>query len=164
VLAFGAVDASGTNSWSRLLLACGLVAAIGACGDELLGPECSTALRWGRGGEYMLPGSDCLDCHRERGSAAASSYTFAGTIFARPDCPIPVDDAIVRVVDSDGASVTMISNGEGNFFSEEELAGPFTFVVEVDGVTSTMLYPVDSGSCGRCHAADSDLGFVFVGD
>lgn len=111
----------------------------------------------------MLPGTDCIDCHRERGSAT-SVYTVAGTVFARPDCPIPVADATVRVVDSEGKSAAMISNGEGNFFSEEALVPPLTFTVEVAGVTNTMLYPVDSGSCGRCHAPDSDLGFVFVAD
>ena len=136
--------------------------AVGGCGDDLRGAECSSELDWGRGGEFMLPGSDCISCHRERGSAARSRYSVAGTVFARSDCPIPVADAVIRVVDGAGSSAAVISNGAGNFFSEEELVPPFAFAVEVAGVTSWMFYPVDSGSCGRCHAAESDLGFVFV--
>lgn len=112
----------------------------------------------------MLPGTDCVECHRAGGSADQAIYAVAGTVFARPDCPIPAADATVRVMDGDGTIVTMITNGAGNFFTDQPLVPPYTVGVEVDGVVGTMRYPIDNGSCGRCHAPDSALGLVWAGD
>jgi len=120
----------------------------------------SDRLDWGRGGELMLPGTDCIECHRARASAPDSSFSVAGTVFVTERCPTPVEDVIIHVTDGSERSVELHSNEVGNFFSEERLEPPFLIAVEYDGEVVEMEYEVDSGSCNRCHAQGSDLGFV----
>ena len=130
-------------------------------GSGLEGGCMSEHLAWGRGGEFMLPGTDCLDCHRVDGDAE-SVFSIAGTITTSPLCPDPVEGAIVHVLDDAGVAVELVSNEEGNFFTTEALVPPFIVSVERDGHVLPMEFPASHGSCGGCHAEGSPLGFVWA--
>jgi len=121
-------------------------------------------LDWGRGGEYMLPGTDCIDCHRPRASASDSAFAVAGTVFTSETCPTPVEGAVIHVTDGKDRTEELVSNEVGNFFSTRRLEPPFLFAVEYGGEIEEMEHAVDSGSCNRCHADGSRLGFVPVED
>lgn len=139
--------------------------ALVGCQEEADGDDYVCAddhLDWGWGGELMLPGTDCIECHRARSSAPDSAYSVAGTVFASATCPTAITDATIHVTDGNGRTVTLRSNQAGNFFSEQRLEPPFLFAVEHDGVLVEMQYPVESGSCNRCHAPGSALGLVPV--
>ena len=119
-----------------------------------------TELDWGLGGANMLPGSDCIDCH-EDGGQALSAFSVAGTVFESATCPSGVEGATVYLEDvNDGTLVEFTTNKMGNFYSENELAGPFWISVDQGGVTAEMEDP-GSGSCNSCHRQGSSTGFVF---
>ena len=119
------------------------------------------AFAWGRGGPSMLPGTDCLECHREGGDAN-THFTVAGTVFESTSCRRGVEGAIVRVTDSTGATLELTTAEVGNFFSDEPLVAPLRFSVEVAGVERTMATRVDEGSCASCHADGSTLGLLSI--
>ncbi len=115
---------------------------------------------WGRGGELMLPGTDCLDCHRAAGRAADSILTIGGTVFDSPDCPVGVSDAIVHIVDAADQSVDLQTNAVGNFRTSMSLVPPYRVSVEVNGEVREMIEGA-TGSCGSCHREGSVIGFVW---
>lgn len=109
----------------------------------------------------MLPGTDCLECHREGGDAN-TPFTVAGTVFESTSCKRGVENAIVRVTDSTGVMLELTTDEVGNFFSGESLVVPLVFSVEVAGVVRTMETAIDEGSCGSCHVDGSALGLLSV--
>jgi hypothetical protein len=114
---------------------------------------------WGQGGDLMLPGTDCLSCHREGGSAAASPLTVAGTVFASAQCPDPAEGAVVHVRDADGTELALPTNEVGNFFTAEPLHMPLTvWIARGDGVLDKPMGAV-SGDCNGCHQPDG-AGYV----
>jgi len=140
--------------------------ACGGSGDSEQSPAepfCdSTKLDWGWGGEGMLPGTDCLACHKKGGKATAV-FTVAGTVMATTTCPTAAEGVTVTVEDSAGSALELLTNEVGNFFSSEPLELPLTVSVEVDGATYPMMSPSPSGSCGFCHSEGSKVGFVPAG-
>lgn len=141
-----------------------LVADGGGDTSDESGDDCPRdRLAWGRGGELMLPGTDCQSCHTEGGSAV-SVFTVSGTVFVGPDCPQPVAGATVDLVDGEGTEVAMVSNEEGNFFSAEPLAPPFHVSVTSGDTTVDMITAFQNGSCNSCHQEGSTLGFVWVAE
>jgi len=151
--------------FAGVLAASALLAGAG-CAEEEDGDDemaCdSDELDWGRGGEFMLPGTDCVECHRPGASAPDSVFTVAGTVFVSPACPTPVAGATIRISDVRGRSAALISNEVGNFFTPADLMPPYRFSVEFGDAPARMEYAVESGSCNRCHALDSRLGLVPV--
>ena len=73
----------------------------------------------GCGGEgaNMLPGSDCLSCHRRGGADEAPEGSVGGTVFS--DLLGTAGAAGVRVIvtDSTGTSVTLTGGSVGNFYT-----------------------------------------------
>ena len=124
--------------------------------------DCTTAqLNWGRGGEFMHPGSDCLTGCHEPGGNAESTFTLAGTVLRSATCPEGVEGAIVHVVDAEENEIDLTSNEEGNFFTDEAVVMPYFVSVEVDGALHEMVTSTENGSCAFCHSEGSSLGFVW---
>ncbi len=151
-------------------VALALLLGLVACEDE--GPESgapepaatctATSLDWGFGGDWMLPGTDCLACHRP-GGKAISVFSVAGTVFATAACPDGLADATVLVTDSQGTTVELATNEVGNFFTGDTLLPPLSVAVVTAGAVTEMVYPAQSGSCGACHVLDTPLGLVAPG-
>ncbi len=123
---------------------------------------CGTArFEWGLGGEQMLPGTDCIDCHRA-GGAARRVFSVAGTLTTASDCPTPASNIDVHVVDSLGQEIVVRSNAVGNFFSDAMLSPPFRTWIERDGIRRDMFVGTHEGSCNSCHHLRGWLlGYVF---
>jgi hypothetical protein len=120
----------------------------------------STEFEWGRADEWMLPGTDCLACHRP-GGAARRVFTFAGTVTTHTTCADPEPNATVRIVDATGAELRLRTNEVGNFFSDQALEAPYHYYVERDGRSVEMVSRVVDGSCAACHNLDDRaLGYV----
>ncbi len=103
-------------------------------------------------GPLMLPGSDCLECHRG-GNGAARRWTVAGTIYATRDAAADegVSQASVRITDATGWSFTLRTNGAGNFYTAEPVAFPLRACVERGADVACMGSAAERGSCNHCH-------------
>ena len=126
----------------RLLLGTGLALGLAACGMPQQGPQ-------------MMPGSDCMSCHSSGGAAIAShAWTLAGTVFADPKSPTaaPVQAAEVLVTDAAGKTLTIRTNGSGNFYSAEPLTFPVHVEVQDGSQRMAMVASPPVGSCNACHA------------
>lgn len=114
-------------------------------------------------GPQMLPGSDCLACHVRGGDREAPPWSAGGTAFVDADGTAPLEDAIVRVTDSNGDVVEMETNGVGNFYTMRTLVPPLQAEIEVDGAVRTMGSSVETGACGSCHSCDGAAGAKIYG-
>ena len=127
------------------------------------GSGCMTGTFWTRGSSgspEMLPGSDCMSCHRE--------FSSAGTVFGAVDdvnnC-FGVEGVAVEITDATGRDVTMFTNRAGNFYTNQRLTPPYTTRVTHQGRTREMLSSVSDFNCASCHTAagrDGAPGRVFV--
>lgn len=165
----------------RLTQAFALVSLVGAgvlgavsCADPVaddiitgLGPEKSGVRR----GPLHRGGQPCLACHGGYGPGGGD-FAFAGTIYATPSDPTPVNAAKITVTDATGQSRELFSNCAGNFLQEIRQWTPiFPLRVEVE---CTLPVPAGSppgtvgakkrsvmqtriardGSCASCHFGD----------
>ena len=114
-----------------------LACLCGACGRAPDEPE-PAACRDGSESVQRY-GTDCLCCHAEFG--VAGSVDHEGPRIAR-----------ITVLGAEGGKAEMAPNEFDNFFRHIQLTPPLEVtVLGVDGLTSTMPMPADSGSCNRCH-------------
>jgi hypothetical protein len=112
---------------------------IAACGEE--GES--------EGGPNMQPGSNCMSCHT---GGDAGRFTAAGTVFAGGGSNAAgLAGAIVTIVPSTGATVTLTTNSVGNFFTSARLTPPLAIAVSSGGYVNTMSGTASSGACGSCH-------------
>lgn len=118
--------------------------------------DCTDGTCRGEGGE-MLPGSDCLVCHKS-GGGEAPPWTVGGTIFADIDGTAAAKNVTIRVTDSTGKTVEYNSNNVGNFYGADQLTPPFTAEVEADGTVKSMSTSINTGACGSCHSCDGAAG------
>lgn len=114
--------------------------------------DCTQSSCRGEGAE-MLPGSDCLVCHKS-GGGEAPPWTVGGTIFADIDGTAAADKVVIRVTDADGKTIEIESNRVGNFYSADRLTPPFTAEVEANGTVKSMSSSITTGACGSCHTCD----------
>lgn len=155
-----------------LLLALGLALGAGGCSsssdakgegeeaNELNPAQCEVSgFEWGHGGEDMLPGTACIDCHRPAGKAR-SVFTVAGTVFESGACTAGVAGAVVHVEDADGNKEQLTTTELGNFYTEFEFTPPLRVSVERDGVVNEMSQPTNVGDCNTCHVSGTSLGLV----
>jgi len=148
------------------MLQLALVCAAAGCGESAdAGADAAACptdqLAWGRGGELMLPGTDCMACHREGGRATDSVFTAAGTVFRGPTCPEGLQGAVVTVEDAEGTTVDMTTNAIGNFFTSLPLSPPLQVSVDVAGETVMMSGTPGTGACGSCHELDRGAGLIW---
>lgn len=102
----------------------------------------------------MNPGEDCIACHN---SGEGPNYTLAGTVMGDYDDPDDcngVEDVRVRVTDADGVELVLTTNRAGNFYTNEDIAMPYTIVLERDGETLEMGGAQSDGACASCHTAE----------
>lgn len=99
----------------------------------------------GGNGPEMRPGENCNSCH---------SFKVAGTLFGAPDASASSGKSggVINLVDAAGKTLSLSSNGAGNFYTSKSLTFPLTASVTLDGVTKTMTAKVSSGACSTCHA------------
>jgi hypothetical protein len=130
---------------------------------------CRSGLRWmggTRASAEMLPGSDCVGCHRDSG---ARPLLVGGTVYTLPSTsgPQPLDDCFglesieLVIRDSAGREFSTLTNRAGNFYiegSESELTLPYSAELRwnLDGrETTTAMFSAPSyGGCARCHNDD----------
>jgi hypothetical protein len=128
---------------------------IAALGDEAPGFEPN---------EIHRPGSPCVLCHSKRGGKGPE-FSLGGTLFFRPPNsePLPAENYVVRVLDSEGELFDLVSNRCGNFYLPKETFEPaFPLNVSIfsrDPTDPQKLIanePMVSrigrdGSCAACH-------------
>jgi hypothetical protein len=123
--------------------------------------------------EYHRAGQPCVVCHREGGPASDSVFSIAGTVFAQPKRQVGVENAEVRMTDSDGSKHIAKTNCVGNFFVKPSEWNPkFPILVEVakNNVRRSMRSPIGrEPSCGGCHTMQlppedplSQVGHIYL--
>lgn len=133
-----------TRRWTSAALVLGLLAGCG----EIDGLD---------GTASMKPGHDCLQCHQGAGSASFHSFSVAGTIFAASDAPTNAGlaQAEILITDATGKTLTLRSNGVGNFYSAEPLQPPLQVAAQWGRMRMAMVEPPASGACNSCHQVPS---------
>lgn len=105
-------------------------------------------------GPMMRPGQNCLRCHVANGQASNKPFSVGGTVYAAADANA-CDGAAgvtIRVTDSTGKKVSMVSNEVGNFWSLERLTQPLNMEAELGGRIVTMPVTAPTGGCALCHS------------
>jgi hypothetical protein len=133
----------------RLAIACAAVLA--ACGIPATSPQ-------------MDPGQDCMQCHK---GDIAPLWTVSGTLFrdpaSQPDAGL--EDGQVLITDAAHRTLTLSTNGAGNFYTAETLQFPIRVQAQVGSRRMAMSSAVTNGSCNSCHAqpaVDDAPGRLFV--
>ena len=126
--------------------------ALAACGIPAAGPQ-------------MDPGKDCMSCHT---GSVAPSWTVSGTLFASassaPDQGL--EGGQILITDALNRTLTLNTNGAGNFYTAEDLKPPFRVQAQFGNRRLAMVREVTTGSCNSCHAnpgLQDAPGRVFVG-
>jgi hypothetical protein len=124
-------------------------------------------------GPHHRAGQPCLVCHGGDGPAS-SVFSLAGTVYQFQDTKVPLEDGLVRVLDSAGRKHEVATNCAGNFFvmrTDFEPKYP-AWVKLVYGHQGPLPYQIPmttpiyrQGSCGACHgptATQSSEGPVYL--
>jgi hypothetical protein len=135
-----------------------------ACGAGT-NPECKVtnafALEPGeKTGPEMRPGNNCLRCHVATGEAKEKPFSFGGTVFAKPDDTLcgGVAGVTVKVTDSKGKVVEVVTNSVGNFWSAETLEQPLSIEASYQGRVRKMPVTTPTGGCALCHSWPDKTG------
>jgi hypothetical protein len=106
----------------------------------------------------MNPGQACIQCHSKQGGPP---FTIAGTVFPTghvPDTCLPTSaqsanltKAQVVITDKNNQTLTLPVNANGNFYTNQAVATPFTARVVYQGKQRAMATPQTSGDCNSCH-------------
>jgi len=128
-------------------------------------PVCTSGKYWtsGTSGDpRMLPGRDCIACHKTMGGP---TYVIAGTVYPtlhEPDNCNGVNGtttgAKVVATDTAGKVVTINVNSVGNFYWNGTLTLPFKVKVTVGTTSRDMLGSLTNGACNSCHTVTGASG------
>jgi hypothetical protein len=117
--------------------------AIAALGGEAPGVE---------PGPLHRPGQPCLVCHD---GGEVSSFSVAGTVYARAGGTMPVAKVTVELLDADARLWKAVTNCAGNFFvrpDQFQPRYPLWVTLAVGEERLDMESPVfRDGSCASCH-------------
>jgi hypothetical protein len=117
-------------------------------------PRCDVPATAGDTGECSggsQPGTDCLMCHHQGGTAAP--YTFAGTLYDATGART-VPAATIYVQDSAGNIATAIARPNGNFFTAEGFVTyPAKAFVSLCPDVIEMIAPVDEHTGASCNTS-----------
>lgn len=164
---------SGHGSGLGLVL---LLAGVGCEGEinlnavpaAIVGCEAPTAAQL-QEGSRMLPGRDCLACHRAGGQASGEAFGAAGTVYAKTGVGAACNSngaagVTVEILDSNATKVlaSAVTNDVGNFeFNPNQLAGATQIRARVrrGAMERTMVSPVPpSLGCASCHNPSGSAG------
>jgi cytochrome c553 len=114
--------------------------------------------------ENHRAGQPCLLCH-QKGGAADTDFSVAGTVFASPGTLVGVEGARIELVDANKTSPPVdkpvVTNCVGNFFvkrSDWDPAFPIAVRVSKGSLSRTMRSSIGrAGSCADCHKAEIPL-------
>ncbi len=117
--------------------------------------DCAPGICGGEGAT-MLPGSNCISCHRSGSGAGEAGegligFTAAATVFDNVYGDHPASGVKVRITDSTGTTVELTTNSAGNFYTSRSLVAPLQVELEKDGRTIRMMSSVMTGACATCH-------------
>jgi hypothetical protein len=125
---------------------------------------CTSMVTWTRGNDGsgdMNPGMACNDCHARNGGVEAPPiFSIAGTVYPtahEPDLCYGANSssgAQVVITGADGRTLTLSPNAAGNFYSEMNVALPFSAKVVTAAGTRAMVATQTSGDCNTCHTQD----------
>jgi hypothetical protein len=107
-------------------------------------------------GSRMLPGSDCLSCHKSGGAREAEPWSVGGTVFLDADGLDAGEGAIIRITGADDRVTELTANSVGNFYAERNIAFPADVEVEYNGATIQMGSQIETGACNSCHKCDGE--------
>jgi hypothetical protein len=105
-------------------------------------------------GPLMEPGVDCLKCH---GNGDAPRWSAAGTVYADGQAKADqgIQGAQVIITDKNDRTLTLDTNGSGNFYTAETLVFPAKKVEVRHNGTSKIMGDFTTteplGSCNDCH-------------
>jgi hypothetical protein len=119
--------------------------------------QCSPGACGGEGGA-MLPGSDCLSCHRAGGADEAPPWTAAGTVFSDVDGTDGLAGVTVRITGADDAVLELTTNAVGNFWTKAAIATPFHAEVADRAASAQMVAVQTTGACNSCHNCGGAAG------
>lgn len=119
--------------------------------------NCGPSTCGGEGGS-MLPGSDCLSCHRSGGAEEAPTWYAGGTAFVDDLGSDGASGATIKVTDSTGYTATMTTNSVGNFYTSHRLVPPLTATITTSAGTQAMGSTVNTGACDSCHSCGGEAG------
>lgn len=144
-----------------------LLAGCGAPPEDCVVPTSAELAPGETTGHLMRPGQNCLRCHSLSGSAKAKPFSVGGTVYPSAEAGVcaGVAGVTVRVTDSKGKRVELVTNLVGNFFSAEALTPPLSMEAELDGRVAQMPGTAPTGGCALCHSwpdAVSALGRIRV--
>ncbi len=98
-------------------------------------------------------GQDCMGCHAN-GGGEAPRFAFAGTLYDGQGRA--VSGAEIRVVDANGAAVSVYTGTNGNFYrSGTPLATPGKAGARNGSATAAMVSAVTKAGCNSCHCSGS---------
>jgi hypothetical protein len=105
----------------------------------------------------MKPGEDCLRCH---GSGSLHWYA-AGTVYADPQAAAGdgIQGAEVVITDANQRTISLKTNGAGNFYTAETLVFPANVEVRRKGKVNQMPTQAPQGGCNSCHTG-ADIGRI----
>lgn len=111
----------------------------------------------------MLPGWECIQCHKAGGQAREFPWQVAGTIFGSKNTSTcntgGVSGVKVEILDSAGAvQATTTTNAAGNFFIASGIKFPMRARISQNGKTSEMFGTQSSGACTSCHQYPGPIG------
>jgi hypothetical protein len=122
----------------------------------------------------MLPGRDCMVCHRQKGfptaaqtapdgQASRRAWTAAGTVYDSPTSKCNgkgLEGVKVEIADSNKlVLITLYTNRAGNFFTSEPLN--FSSIIariSKDGKVKQMQGVMGSADCPSCHTPTGIAG------
>jgi len=106
-------------------------------------------------------GQACLTCHAGQ-AAGAPTFTVAGTLYNSKAGTAGVPGATMKVTDASGASVTITTGNDGNFWSSQAVTLPLSVSASLCPDTKAMTAKPQTGDCNSCHTATATQGRIHV--
>lgn len=151
---------------SVFLVSCGGGDILQSVPTAVVGCEAATAALLEEG-ERMLPGRDCLACHRSGGIAGEERLGAAGTVYAKPGISAGCNSngaagVTVEILDGTNSTVlaTTTTNEVGNFdFRQIAGASAIRARLRKGTLERTMVTPVPvTSGCASCHNPSGAAG------
>jgi hypothetical protein len=105
------------------------------------------------------PGEACLDCHVAGNASEAPPFVVGGTLFTSIKGSTPVVGATIVLVDATGATLSLVSAQNGNFWTSTSLTFPIRVTASSCPNAVAMLNAQQVGNCNTtgCHGSNSQI-------